>query len=363
MPKIIPAWDFLGVDLSDTMIIVKNKSGSYSPLSDYLFLILSKLPHKVTYRLFLLVSLSSIIIICFYLLPRLSSNYSLNISAIFFILIVSSYGFMFELERGQWNIIAFLFVYLSLFFLKKDNKIFSIIFITIAIQLKIYPAIFMIMFYKSNISAKENIYFFLKLGIINFLLLFSRGWEHFFWYINEILIYSSEPFCWAGNHSISSFVTELSKKSLYIPSLSYMLFILYIICLTIIIYLSYKNRIPFFNKYLFFMLTIGSLIIPSVSHDYKLPALGIATLYFFLNTESVFSIKKGVIYMFLLFIIFLTFYSYANYIGRFNMLIFKNKFLLIYFSGIINTFLCYNEFHKNKNKINYCSDVLNKDGS
>lgn len=362
IPNFVTAWDFLGVDLYDAIIIVKNKSGSYSPLSDYLFLVISKLPHKVTYRLFLLFSLSSITIICFYLLPRISSNYSLNISLIFFILLVSSYGFMFELERGQWNIITFLFIYLSLLFFKRNNVFFSILFITIAIQLKIYPAIFIIMFYKSNLSVKENILFILKLGIINLLLLFSRGWNHFLWYINEIFIYSNDPFCWAGNHSISSFASELSKKSIYLPFLPYVLFILYIICLSIISYLSYKKRMPFYNKYMFFMLTIGSLIIPSVSHDYKLPALGIATLYFLSNTESVFNIKKGFIYLLLLFTIFLTFYSYTNYIGRFNLLILKNKFLLIYFSGIVNTFLCFDEYYNIK-KTNYCPNELRNDVS
>ncbi|MGB7873755.1 MAG: glycosyltransferase family 87 protein, partial [Anaerolineales bacterium] len=192
-----------------------------------------------------------------------------------------SYGFQFEIERGQFNMIAFALCLLAIYIFHYQHKFryFSYLLFSLAVQLKLYPAIFILMFIRDWRDWKNNIRRILGVGVFNFLLLFSVGYQLFQDFMRQItsrqLNLQSSRF---EDLSISGFTYFLAEDGLGIPSyyaklIGTLLLVLFgIILLTIIVHL-YRNRKNGFNPYLLLVCTIGALMIPTASFDYKLPIL------------------------------------------------------------------------------------------
>src|SRR5258706_11079986 len=95
-----------------------------------------------------------------------------------------------------------------------------------------------------------------------------------------------KPMDWVGNHSIKSFVNFLGynkfsllngDRLLWVQERTFafemLLLIYFMLCFLTIIGVAYWRRENGLNTYLLLACTIGMLIIPSVSHDYKLALL------------------------------------------------------------------------------------------
>lgn len=127
--------------------------------------------------------------------------------------------------------------------------------------------------------------------MISFWTFFSELFLDFF---NAIKKQTVNPDIWIGNHSIHSYVSilgqSLSDKGFPWLSTNLEFFISFIllfiiVCILFSLYYSYKNNNSGFDSNLLLVCTIGTLLIPSVSHDYKLPIL-IAPLIIYINSNE-----------------------------------------------------------------------------
>lgn len=210
-------------------------------------------------------------------------GYSLAISTFWQVLVLTlvSYGFFFSIERGNFDIYAVLFSLLGLWLLiKKPGWLWpQVILISIAAQLKIYPAILFILILWRH-SWKSLI----PITIVNALLLVVTGPANLAHFISFIFTYSSNPFIFIGNHSAASFAVFVNnflakRVGISLPAILFM-------ALPVLIWLAgayilWKRKYSPMNAVLLFIISVPLMnLIPSTSHDYKLVILSSAVAIF-----------------------------------------------------------------------------------
>jgi hypothetical protein len=260
----------------------------YPPLTYVLFSPLTMVDYRTAYLITTLVALISYGILT--LLLPLQMNPQGNRSIVYFLFAASlfSYGLQFELERGQYNLLTFLFVMLAVYIFHFHYKYRYIAYLlfSIAVQLKVFPAIFVLMFIRDWRDWKGNIKRFVGLGLFNLALLFILGPRVFFDFTRAISQQVATPsWNWNGNHSIQAFVFNLMKDGYrlispgalanlqqYASALTTTFLVIFALCLLLLLMLSYRRNENELNPYLFLVCTIGALIIPT-SNDYTLSFL------------------------------------------------------------------------------------------
>lgn len=260
----------------------------YTPLVFVLFAPLSILGYPAYYKLVVLLSLVSYCLL-FIIALRIIEKKNFTIILLFFLTGLLSYGFQFELERGQFNIITYFLTFLAIYIFHYHYKYryFSYILFALAIQLKLYPIIYIFMFVNDWRDWKSNIKRFIGIVILNFSLLFVLGYDFFITFLDRVtgyqLHYQSSR---AEDLSITGFVYNLimdgfnlipknmmSQLAQYEGTIKMIfLFVFGGSLLTIIVY-AYIQKQNQLNPYLFLICTIGAMIIPSQSADYKLSIL------------------------------------------------------------------------------------------
>lgn len=240
-------------ELSAGRDIYLNKYGNldrniYPPMATVFFSPFTAMAHKDGYALISFLTLAAM-----FLLYLQSPQDTLSL--IIFGIGTIAYGMQFEIERGQWNVIALCFAVYALKFWKK-NLVLGMILFTVAIQLKLWPALFVLML---GMNEWKNVAI---LGAVNIALLFSLGWGTFTEFIAAMMAY--KPDVWIGNHSIYSF-TQLSD----IPSWPF-----YAFTVGAIGWAYFTKRLNLLGC------TIGTMLIPSASHDYKLTLLALPVSLF-----------------------------------------------------------------------------------
>ena len=156
--------------------------------------------------------LVGIILICYLfttlILPRWLNPHK-DTSAFAMLLFVSglvSYGFQFELERGQWNLIAFAFSLAAIYIFHKQTKYrwLAYFLFSLSVQLKLFPAIFIFSLIDNFSDWKHNLKRIIGLGVINIIALFLFG-------INPVLdtIKSLQQIFPAGRIPLRSFTQFL----------------------------------------------------------------------------------------------------------------------------------------------------------
>jgi len=175
---------------------------------------------------------------------------------------------------------------------------------SISIQLKLYPAIFMVMFVDDWKDWKNNILRFLGIGVFNLLLLFVMGYQVFLDFIRSVSTQLASPgWAWNGNHSIRAFVAALERDGLNILApgsvemiqqnsdlLSNLLLITFLITFATAVIISALNKEVGIDTFLLLTCMIGALIIP-ISNDYKLSILS-APIALFLGSIPVLKNKR-----------------------------------------------------------------------
>ena len=209
------------------------------------------------------------------------SNPSLSVvflSLVF--LTLTSYGFLFSVERGNFDIYAQFFSVLGLWLLVKKpvggsgkHRIWlQVVFFSLAAHLKIYPAIlFLLILWRHGWKSL------LPLFIVNLVLLLSTGPIYAWQFIQTIVHYTQEPFIWIGNHSGASFGDF--AHSYLAARLGFTIPTLIFTALPLLVWavgafaLWRRERTPA-NALLFFCLSVPVMnLVPTVSHDYKLVIL------------------------------------------------------------------------------------------
>lgn len=244
---------------------------------------------------------------------------------LFFFTGLFSYGFQFELERGQFNAIAFSLCVIAvfLFHLKSEFNYWAYLLFTISVQLKVYPIFFIVMFVKDWRDWKNNLRRFLGLAALSFSILFVLGYQIFRDFLRNITAYQ---FNYDSNRnenlSIKGFVHSLGagdipyvqdKLALLVKqnsaSLELVFFALLGISLAMLIWRAYSSKNTGLNPYLLTWCVICSLVVPSVSNDYKLSVLVAPTAIMAMSLTAVENIRGKTLLSLLIFIYFLAYWS------------------------------------------------------
>lgn len=261
---------------------------AYPPFSFFLFSPLVLVGYPASFRLITVITLTSYLIVTL-TIPRLLAT-GRSFSLLLFILIVGlfSYGLQFELERGQSNLIAFAFclIGICIFHFHKRLRIFAYILFSVSIQMKLYPAIFFMLFIEDWRDWGGNMKRIFGLALFNFTLLFVMGFTAFIDFSKAIALQQFNLSQWNGNHSIRAFAVNLTGHGFgifspemlanleqYARSIEMTLMVVVVVCIALVIIFMYRCHETGFNPYLLFACTIGALVIPSVSNDYKLSIL------------------------------------------------------------------------------------------
>jgi hypothetical protein len=294
-PEYVPAKGFIGEDLlqmlsySESWFIAKQTPyidrNLYPPLASVLFTPLLGFEFSVAYKIVTLVNVLFYGLMTFVLPLRIGKErQGSSLLMLIFITGLFSYGFQFELERGQFNVITMAACLLAIWIYHNHHRFrfLAYILFTISIQLKVFPAIFIVMFITNWHDWKNNIKRFVGLGIVNFALFFILGPSVFVDFLRAIKAQSVNPSIWNGNHSIRSFVTSISNTASqngwtwinhYSGWVQLAFLAMIAICLFLIMRKAYQQNQTGVNSFLLLACTIGALLIPPVSHDYKLSIL------------------------------------------------------------------------------------------
>jgi len=298
LPRINP----VGVDLSQ-MLSYSNSwfvSGNtpyigynlYPPLASILFAPLLAVNFTKAFILVTIITIASYSLSVF-IIPLFSGRERKTSPLLILVFVTGlfSYGFQFELERGQFNVIAMFLCLLSIWIYHYQHKyrFLAYVLFSLSIQLKVYPVIFIVMFIQDWRDWKNNIRRVLGLTVANVALLFVMGPGVFVDFLKAIQAQSANPPIWDGNHSIRSFVGGITDKlradnlvtNDYSSLMQITLLVMILACVFVIILKAFREKSNGMNTNLLLACTIAALLIPSVSHDYKLSILAAPMALFY----------------------------------------------------------------------------------
>lgn len=314
--KYLPDARPIGLDLRTTMNVVTPwvEEGQspyphlfYPPLTYILFAPLALLDYPDSYVLITFLTLFSFCAMAVLGAFLLSPNRDRSFIVLFLATGLISYGFQFELERGQFNVIVFFLCMLALyiFYRHYEFRYLAYALFSAAVHVKLYPAIFILMFVRDWRDWKANIRRLVGLGALNFFLLFALGYRELVGFVNTVMVQILTPsWTWNGNHSVQTFVLNFSRDGYgLIPpdmlaalqrnagSITNILLVVILGCILAAVVRAYLLNERGFNPYLFSVCTLGALIIPT-SNDYTLPILAIPLAMFFSSLPPIRVLRK-----------------------------------------------------------------------
>ena len=271
----------------------------YPPLESLFFLPLTYTTPDRAYVILTMVSF-----VCFFgitlLFPLLLSR-ERRISAILAFVLISglfSYGVLFEIERGQFDIIVMTLCLAGLYLYHYHPRLrwLGYVLFSLSIQIKIFTGIFILCFTRDWHDWKRNLLRWGGLLLANLAALFALGPKVFSDFITAIRTQTQVPsYVWVGNHSINSFtkilIAKISEHGIdphtpilqtYQTLMQLGLLAVYGLCLASVLWIVYRKRLNPLNPYLILVLAVGGMVIPTTSHDYKLSIFA-APVALFLN--------------------------------------------------------------------------------
>ncbi len=290
IPKIVP----IGTDLRallDSLALWFGRGefswAVFAPLTTALFAPLLLLGYPKAYYLIVILTL----------LGYLASNWLVWLmsaardrSAVIFIAAISifSYGAQFELERGQTHTLALTVALLAVYLFHKapDFRWLAYLLFCVSVQLKFYPALFVVLLTDDWRDWKGALRRFALLGLANFLLFFLLGFSYFSAFLEHMLHGAQDGELNPYNHSVRSFVATLAAPGFYplgegarmwirsrAETLEAAAYLYFLLCFALIALQAYRRNRPGADPDLLLACAIGGITLPSVSHDYTLPLL------------------------------------------------------------------------------------------
>lgn len=244
--------------------------------------------YPTLYKFFTLFTVLSYCFLTLILPVKMVEKKNIPFILLFFVTGLASYGLQFELERGQYNVFTFLICLWSIYIFHYHPKyrIFAYLLFSMSVQLKLYPAIFIVMLIDDWKAWKSILLRFAVLVTFNILLLFIMGHQIFWDFLQMVSSQISTPgWTWNGNHSINAFVYNLAKDGygLVEPNIleilrqnsnliETFLFLIFCVLFVLALLISYRRNRTGVDPYLLVACMIGALIIP-ISNDYTLSIL------------------------------------------------------------------------------------------
>lgn len=260
----------------------------YTPLENVLFAPLLLVSQTTAYWVISLTTL-----VCFgastLVFPRVLSP-GRQVTTVLGLVVVTgiiSYGLQYELERGQFNIIAMSLCFAAIYLYHRQPRLRLLAYalFIISVQLKLYPLIFIVLLVDDWSAWKRNIGTFAAIAAANVALLFVLGPGIFMDYFHSVTFRAANINPWVGNESMTSFAAMLPGFGLIPPGASKLvaplLLIIFAVCFGLVLWQAIRRNSGRLDPFLLLACAIGALIIPSVSNDYKLPLLApiVASLF------------------------------------------------------------------------------------
>lgn len=264
-----------------------------------------------------------------------------------------SYGFLFEIEQGQFNLIALACCAWGIFLFHsgpaKWKRLSAYLLFTIAIQLKMYPALFVFAFARDARDLKGNMARWIALGAANIALLFALGPSVFRDFLTVMTHAEKNNFIWCGNHSIKSFGAIMQGTTVPCAPFYGLAFgVILAACFVSTMTLAYMRNVRSSFKYIVMICALSAMLIPPISHDYKLPILSMAFAVFVGETGPIIVNRIRGILMALLFFALSILHACTLFSFTFKpMLLLSNTPVLI-FAGIILVFIMLTEDMQNR---------------
>ena len=203
-----------------------------------------------------------------------------------------SYGFQFEVERGQFNLIALCFTLTSIWLFHRTPKMrwLAYLLFSAAVQLKVYPAIFILALVDDWQDWKGIAKRFIGLGLFNLAILFLFGFGNFLRFFGDLTKMAGADVSVSQNHSVGSFVALIADKLPFLAKYSGYLSTLalgfVLICLALIVFQSYRNRLTGIDPLIVLACAVVAQLIPRISFDYTLSILPAAMAFFLVGVEK-----------------------------------------------------------------------------
>ncbi len=244
----------------------------YPPLAAVLFAPLTLLPfaaaRAVLTALTLLVFISTTA-----WLPRLAWPQA-DRKAVWLVALLGlfSYGLFFELRWGQFNVVALGCAAWGVYFFCRGRgvaaRLAGYALFCVGVQLKLYPALLVFFFTKDAGAWVANGRRWVLLGVVNVALLLALGVTTARAFGHSVLAQAAAPYVWVGNHSLQSFAAGVGQ-----PAAVPWLFAGVVACLGWGLWRAWRQpgAVTFAGAAL--LAVLGMLLLPGVSHDYKLAML------------------------------------------------------------------------------------------
>ena len=363
--RYIPNMNSIGNDLTEMVGLIKGwvtehqspyaSQRFYPPLTYIFFTPLLLIDEPLAlFRFFTLFTFLSYCLLTLLLPLKIIGKKYFALVLLLFVTGLFSYGFQFELERGQYNVFAFLICLTSIYIFHYHRKyrLLAYFLFSLSIQLKLYPAIFIVMFVDDWREWKIVIRRFTGIGIFNLALFFIVGYKTFLDFVHSMTAQIVNP-SWMGvwNHSISSFVHTVKQDGLGLISMDTLrvfrhnaervelfLFLTFLVIFIAALITFHLRKEAGLDPYLLLVCTIGALIIP-ISYDYTLSLLTAPMLLFLGKIPEMNNVWHKLISVLLTLGIsiayFATLTSYS-YRPHFLSNIFPSLFLILIMATILN---------------------------
>ncbi len=299
--KYLPALDPIGNDLNyNTRAITLLLQGRspyelqyhfYPPLYHIVFAPLLLFGTQTKFLLMTALTLLSFGLI-FFLLWRKKGD-SQGIFVFFFLTGLFSYGMQFELERGQFNVLTLLLVITGIWIYHyfPSFRLLAYTLWIIATHIKLYPFVFLLLFFSHWKNHKENLMTLVQLGILNIAAFLILGYRIFQQFVHAVITESRNPLWLLPdkqpiNHSIKAFIDKLVKNndselpvklaewlSVSRSWVGVLLLAVIVICSVVILRRTLQNRPNLLHRDALMLLLLLCFLLPSASIDYKLVLL------------------------------------------------------------------------------------------
>lgn len=203
--------------------------------------------------------------------PQINTLISLFLFIFMSFFTFSGYPFLFSIERGNNDITALFFVLLAIYSLirKPDRLWVQVVLLSIAVHLKIYPAVLFI-----PLLVKHGKKLILPAIIVNLVFLLVLGPQNALLFLQIITHSGAAGFTWVGNHSAFSFATYLSWIYTAIAGnvnlLRNLFTMLPIVLWSCSIFRVIKQKFSDMNILIMLMISLPLMdVLPPISHDYK----------------------------------------------------------------------------------------------
>ena len=255
----------------------------YPPLAAAAFAPLVVLPFPVAYGLMTAITLAAFVSTAA-TLPLLAFPRADRMAVLLAALAGAfSYGLWFEVRWGQFNVLALACTAWGLFLFHRGRgrraRWAAYGLFGAAIQLKLFPAIFVFAFAKDARAWKENLLRWAGLGAANAALLLALGPRAFADFLDSLKAQAAAPYVWAGNHSIQSFAEWAGR-----PWIAPVFGAVFAGCFLWTLARAARGGREAFAGFLLAG-ALGTMLLPGVSHDYKLAAFPMAFAFYVAAAE------------------------------------------------------------------------------